>query len=102
MLKELADAGKYINNCTQSIYAVDNKVQALAQVLCVAEEAGEFVGAVRRNMGLARRNGSMQDVEDELADVIISAFVAGAALNIDIEKAIKSKLDKVMSRGWKE
>ena len=47
-------------------------------MLCVVEEAGEFAGTVRRYMGLARRDGNKQDMQDELADVIISAFIAGA------------------------
>ena len=101
MFDELVKAANTINTETQKVYKVSHDTQALAQTLCVVEEAGEFAGTVRRYMGLARRDGSKQDMQDELADVIISAFVAGAALHIDIQAAIETKLAKVMSRGWK-
>ena len=45
------------------------------QVLALAEEAGEFTAAYRRWAGLARRTGPWHDVEAELADVVITAYV---------------------------
>ncbi len=72
------------------------------QVLCLAEEVGEFVGAYRRWRRIARRNGSFNDVEKELADVIISAHVVAQVLGININNAIQSKLEICFSRGWKE
>ena len=45
------------------------------QVLAVAEEAGEFTAAWRRHAGLARRRGSRAEVEAELADVVLTAYV---------------------------
>ena len=73
-----------------------------AQVHCVAEEAGEFVGAFRRWSGMARRDGSWQDVQAELADVVISAFTAARALGFNLDDAIDAKAEKVLTRGWKE
>jgi NTP pyrophosphatase (non-canonical NTP hydrolase) len=92
-------AGEAINKIiTENCPNVNRQVQ---QVLNVAEEAGEFVGAFRRHNGMATRRGSSQeDVEDELADVIIAAYVAGAALEIDIESAIRRKLKIIFQRGW--
>ena len=72
------------------------------QVFCIAEEAGEFVGAYRRWKGMARRNGTREEMEDELADVIITAFVTAEVLDVDIERAINRKADVLFSRGWKE
>ena len=74
----------------------------IAQVLCVAEEAGEFVGAFRRWKGLARRDGSFDDVKHELADVVIAAYTAATSLDIDLDEAINEKLAVVMTRGWKQ
>ena len=48
------------------------------QVLALAEEAGEFTAAYRRWAGLARRTGPWHDVEAELADVVITAYVTAA------------------------
>ena len=72
------------------------------QVLCVAEEAGEFVGAYRRWKGWARRSGPFADVEAELADVILTSYVTAAELGIDLDAAIERKLDVVRSRGYRE
>lgn len=72
------------------------------QVFALAEEVGEFVGAYRRVVGMARRTGSWEDVESELADVIITAYVTAAQLNIDIDAAIERKLSVIFTRGWKD
>ncbi|MGI5239034.1 MazG nucleotide pyrophosphohydrolase domain-containing protein [Dactylosporangium sp. CA-139066] len=74
----------------------------LRQALALAEEAGEFVGAVRRHYGLARRTGSFDDVEAELADVVITAFVTAETMGIDLERALAAKLGVVYTRGWRE
>jgi NTP pyrophosphatase (non-canonical NTP hydrolase) len=74
----------------------------LRQALALAEEAGEFVGAVRRHYGLARRTGSMQDVQAELADVVITAFVTAHTMGFDLEQAVQEKLGVVYTRGWRE
>jgi NTP pyrophosphatase (non-canonical NTP hydrolase) len=74
----------------------------LQQVLCLAEEAGEFVGAYRRYIGMARRTGPFADVETELADVVITAFVTAEVIGVDLAAAIAAKLELVHSRGWRE
>jgi NTP pyrophosphatase (non-canonical NTP hydrolase) len=56
---------------------------AQQQVLCLAEEAGEFVGAYRRWAGMARRQGSWADVRAELADVAITAYVTAHVLEVE-------------------
>src|SRR5881394_626832 len=50
------------------------------QVMNVVEEAGELVGAYRRYAGFARRSGPWGDVEAEMADVIICAYVTAATV----------------------
>ncbi|HWR48520.1 MAG TPA: hypothetical protein VN327_13050, partial [Pseudonocardiaceae bacterium] len=67
----------------------------IRQVLCLAEEAWEFVAAYRRATGMARRHGSMTEVETELADVVITAYVLG----IDLTDAITNKLTVIFTRG---
>jgi NTP pyrophosphatase (non-canonical NTP hydrolase) len=72
------------------------------QVLGVAEEVGEFVGAYRRWSGQARRSGTAEQMWQELADVIIATFVTAHELGIDINAVIMAKLHTVHTRGWRE
>src|SRR5581483_4201565 len=51
--------------------AITDANQLDVQALCVAEEAGDLVGAYRRWAGKARRTGTRRDLEDEVADVLI-------------------------------
>lgn len=57
--------------------------EQVRQVLALAEEAGEFVGAYRRWAGMARRKGSWADVRAELADVVITAYVTATVIEIE-------------------
>lgn len=70
--------------------------------IALAEEVGEFVGAARRYMGMARRNGSFDELSLELADVVITAFVAAEVFDIDIEMVVEDKLRTIFNRGWRE
>ncbi len=72
------------------------------QVLALAEEAGEFTAAYRRWAGLARRPGPWHEVEAELADVVITAYVTAHVLGIDLDAATRAKAEVVFTRGWRE
>ncbi|GAA1534892.1 hypothetical protein GCM10009678_16550 [Actinomadura kijaniata] len=72
------------------------------QVMALAEEVGEFVGAYRRWSGNARRTGSFDEVRDELADVVITAYVTAAVLDIDLDEAVGAKAAKIFTRGWRD
>lgn len=71
-----------------------------ARVLNVVGEAGEFAEAYRRYTGHARRTGSIQEVAEELADVVISAATCAAQLGIDLDEAVRAKRQIVLSRGF--
>lgn len=73
-----------------------------AQVYSVAEEAGEFVGAMRRWRGMARRNGTEEEAQNELADVVISSYVMANIMGWDMDFLIGRKLNRILTRGWKE
>jgi NTP pyrophosphatase (non-canonical NTP hydrolase) len=72
------------------------------QALCVAEEAGELVGAYRRWAGKARRAGTRRDLEDEVADVLIVTACFAERAGIDLHAALAAKLTVIYSRGWRE
>lgn len=78
------------------------QLHPLQPAVCVAEEGGEFAGAVRRWMGLARRTGTKDEVAAELADVVISSFIAADVYDIDLEVALADKIEVIFSRGFKE
>jgi NTP pyrophosphatase (non-canonical NTP hydrolase) len=70
--------------------------------LALAEEAGEFTKAARRYLGMARRTGTKYDVAMELADVVITAFVAANVFDIDLPAAIEEKLKEIFDRPWRD
>jgi NTP pyrophosphatase (non-canonical NTP hydrolase) len=72
------------------------------QVLCLAEETGEFTGAYRRWAGLARRTGTWDDMTAELADVVIAAYTTARALGIDLDAAWHAKAAVILTRGWRQ
>ncbi len=72
------------------------------QALCVAEEAGELVGAYRRWAGKARRTGTRRELEDEVADVLIVTACFAERAGIDLDAAVATKLAVIYSRGWRE
>ena len=72
------------------------------QALCVAEEAGELVGAYRRWAGKARRTGTRRELEDEIADVLIVTACFAERAGINIDAAVAAKLTVIYSRGWRD
>lgn len=72
------------------------------QVLALAEEAGEFVGAYRRWSGQARRSGPVSAVELELADVVITAYITSDVLQFDLDARVAEKLAIIHSRPLRE
>ena len=71
-----------------------------AQALNVVGEAGEFAEAFRRYSGNARRSGSKEELQDELADVIISAVCFGLMAGFDIPDIVDAKWYKILNRGY--
>lgn len=71
-------------------------------VLALAEEAGEFVGSYRRWSGQARRTGTFDEMRAELADVVITAWLAAAELGIDLDAALADKLAVINERGLRD
>ncbi len=99
-MRNLRDIARNLNKALME-NGFDRDTLDLQQVLCLAEEAGEFVGAYRRWKGMARRSGPFADVEAELADVVISAYAVADSLDMDLDAAINEKLEIIFSRGWK-
>lgn len=67
-------------------------------VMCMAEEAGEAVKAARRYMGLARTVGTIEDLRDELADVLIATAGVAHMFGIDLNSAVGRRAEYVLAR----
>lgn len=84
------------------VYDSDPINEGNRQALALAAEAGEAVGAYMRYTGQARRNGTKEEFEDELADVIVTAFATAYVAGSDPDVFIERKLRVIFERGWKE
>lgn len=73
----------------------------MRQGLSLAEEAGETVGALRRYLGIARRPGTLIELEDEMADVIFAAYLLAHYADVDLNAALQRKAEKIFTRGWR-
>jgi NTP pyrophosphatase (non-canonical NTP hydrolase) len=99
-LQELMEvAVKIRKNLVAAGWTGDLTIQ---QALNLVEETGEFVGALRRFKGMARRSGTFAEMAEELADVVITAFVAAVVFDVNLPSEINGKLTKLFNRGWRE
>jgi len=75
---------------------------ALAATVKLAEEFGELSREVLAGSGLRHKDKidqhDMQTLEKEFADVLITTFILSHALNVDIQKALKEKIEIVTKR----
>jgi NTP pyrophosphatase (non-canonical NTP hydrolase) len=98
--------GALIAQNAAAAYGIEDPQQNIAYILSevvhLGEECGEAQGAIRRYLKLARREGTFTDAMDELADVVLAAYVAAYLIDGDLDEAINDKLQVVFSRGWKE
>jgi NTP pyrophosphatase (non-canonical NTP hydrolase) len=98
---ELPQCAAVIADCLRR-NGFDSNQAVNRQVLGLAEETGEFVGAYRRWAGQARRSGTAEEMYEELADVIITAFVTAHELGVDINAVIYHTIRTIHTRGWRE
>lgn len=66
------------------------------------EEVGEVARELKRTWSLNYEAFSKQDLEDEIADVLVCVLALANQFEIDVEKALTKKLlDKDGQRHWK-
>ena len=72
--------------------------------LKLAEESGECVGEVLKHLGLQRQDklDAMDEAElgKEMADVIFVTMIMAQRFGVDIEKAMKDKMEIVKGRNY--
>jgi NTP pyrophosphatase (non-canonical NTP hydrolase) len=98
-----SDNARFAQEFLDAAYGPENPLPPdWAQILNVVGEAGEFAEAYRRYTGHARRPGSIEEVSDELADVIISAYVAAERLGVNLDESIAKKQAVIFARGFRD
>jgi NTP pyrophosphatase (non-canonical NTP hydrolase) len=82
----------------------DEEKRALARTVKVAEEFGELCNEVLAANSLQRKqkldNHEREKLDEEFADVLFSTLLLASAMNVNIEKAIKNKMEKIKARKY--
>ncbi len=102
--KKLLETIKIINENLNKKHHYDSKnMKILAGCTKLQEEAGELSGEVLTFLKIARKkkidNFKFEDLESEFADVVLSLLVLADDMWIDINKALKNKLEIIENRG---
>lgn len=103
---ELKDLLKFIeieNKRLRTYYPnIDEDKIILARTVKLTEELGELCSEVLAHKSLQRKqkleNHDKENLQEEFADVIITALVLAKAMNVDIEKALENKIKKINKR----
>jgi len=106
-IEELQDFADWENERIERFQDKSNDDMKPFSLIKLSEEAGEFANEALKTMGFQRKE-KMEDVdtmreklEEELADVILVAILAGRRFGIDIESAISKKIEKIRRRNYK-
>ena len=82
--------------------SLDQEKHILARTVKLAEEFGELCDEVLAHNSLQRKqkldNHDKENLSEEFADVIITALLLAKSMNVEIEKALEKKIDKVNKR----
>lgn len=95
------DLKKLQQEAENIINAVDNKLSIThtdnISIMHLTEEIGEIVRQIN-NKNIRKVEQDMENLEEEIADVILLTTKLANNNNIDIEKAITTKIDKLKDR----
>lgn len=67
-------------------------------VLFLVSEVGELADALMRQHHYTRNHSRNVSVCEELADVVIMAYVTGELLGMDVDAAVHNKLQKFLDK----
>ena len=68
--------------------------------MMLAEEVGEVAGELKRVWSKNYEKFAVEDLEDELADVMVLLLALANQFDIDMETAVRSKIGKDEGRNW--
>lgn len=80
----------------------DQEKRILARTVKLTEELGELCNEILTHNSLQRKqkldNYDKENLPEEFADVIITTLLLAKAMDVDIEKALEKKIEKVNKR----
>lgn len=76
----------------------DTRRLALAQGVKLSEEVGELSEQILKEQGFQRKEKTAGSVGEEVADVIFAAALIAEDFGVDLESALREKLEKLYSR----
>lgn len=102
-LKELLEFIEMENERIRKRYPnLDEEKLILAQTVKINEELGELYDEILNHCSLQRKekldNMDKKTIEEEFSDVLITTLLLAKRMNIDIEKALKEKIDEINKR----
>lgn len=82
--------------------SLDREKHILARTVKLTEELGELCNEILAKNLLQRKqkleNHDSEKLSEEFADVIITAFLVAKSLDVDVNKALENKIEKINNR----
>ena len=104
-LDEIISKLKIINTQLLKKYSSisqDKQKEVLARTAKVSEEYGELIDEILSSLELQRQNKldkfQKENIEKEFGDVFNTLMLLGLALDIDVSKAIQSRLEQMYAQ----
>jgi len=102
-IKELQEFSKKIHKRLLQYYDFsDPKQLNLPITIKIMEELGELCNDVLAHSGIQRKekldNYDKSNIEEEFADVIITTFNLAHNMDVDLEQALKKKMERIEKR----
>ena len=101
-LKELLEFIEIENKRINDLFKIDKEKMVLAQTVKLSEEVGELSSEVLAHNSLQRfkklENHDKSNIHGEFADVIFTTLILAKTMDVDIEKALKNKIEKINKR----
>lgn len=107
-LKYLEDRIKSLDKKIRPSYKIYNtkEKEILTEAVKLNEEVGELcndiLGVLKLQRKAKQRKFDKRNIYEEFADVIISTIVLAQTSGVDLERALREKLDKIEERYLKE
>ena len=100
-MDELVEFIKEENKRLDSIYRFpDRERKILAKTVKLMEEVGELSNEILHHMALQRNEKQSGNLEEEFADVMITAMLLADSMGIDIAKALNERMDEIRERRY--
>jgi len=105
-LKELHEFVRSEDHRLRDLYPEQTHKERILSRMCkLTEETGELAEQVLKTLAMQRKEKMIdvkkEDLEEELVDVLITAFLLSEILEVNIDDAIEKKVNKIKNRNYK-